>query len=329
MESTHASQPSAIPSTTPALAIPKPIPFVSIIVPVYNNAQGLQHCLVALEAQTYAPNHYEVVVVDNGSDAEEQIPSIAQQFPHTVVTQEFTLGSYAARNQGLRIARGEIIAFTDADCIPAQDWLEKGVQALLQNPSCGLVGGRINLFPKDADQPTWIELYDDVIMGFPQHEFISKRHAGATANVFTWRQVITCVGDFNAQMKSHGDMEWGKRVFSAGYEQIYADDVRVAHPARSSFDELRKRMIRLVGGMYDLHITQEPSQWKRNRRLVRLILSDILLLGSWKNIQKALRDHRLPTLFKRLQIIVLILLMRYVGLVEKLRLKLGGTAYRG
>ncbi|MBD1911830.1 MULTISPECIES: glycosyltransferase family A protein [unclassified Leptolyngbya] len=306
-----------------------PEPFVSVIIPVFNDAEKLKTCLSALAQQTYRPDSYEVIVVDNGSENFEEIEALAAQFPQVVLTQESTPGSYAARNKGISVAKGSIIAFTDSDCIPAPDWLEKGVHCLLEHPHCGLVAGRIDIFYKDSENPTAVELYDGVIMGFPQDEFISKRKAGATANVFTWKHVVDQVGNFKAQMKSHGDMEWGKRVHTAGYELIYADNARIAHPARDSFQQLYKRTIRLVGGMYDMYVTQENSIWKRNKRVVRFIVSDLLLLGIGKNIRKAWQDSRLQRIDLRLKVIGIILIMRYVGMTEKIRLKFGGSAFRG
>jgi len=304
-------------------------PFTSVIVPVYNDGDRLELCLNALEHQTYPPDAYEILVVDNGSDNAQSIVALAARFSHVKLIYESTPGSYAARNRGICEARGSVIAFTDADCIPALDWVEKGVQTLLHHPNCGLVAGRVDVFFRDAASPTAVELYDGVVMGFPQHEFVAQRKAGATANVFTWKRVIEDVGDFKAQMKSHGDMEWGKRVFAAGYELMYADDARVAHPARDSFRQLYRRTLRLVGGVYDMYITQENSTWKRNRRIVRMIGSDLLMLGIGKPIGKVFTDQRLQRFDLRLKVIGLILLMRYVGLTEKVRLRFGGVTCRG
>jgi len=308
---------------------PMPEPYISVIIPVYNDVDRLKICLAALKEQTYPSEDYEVIVVDNGSDNIDPMLALVADFPQAQLVQETTPGSYAARNRGISEAKGEVIAFTDSDCIPAPDWIEKGVQTLVQHQNCGLVAGRIDIFFRNAEQPTAIELYDGVVMGFPQHEFVSQRKAGATANVFTWKRVIEDVGNFKAQMKSHGDMEWGKRVHEAGYELVYADDACVFHPARDSLSQLYKRTIRLVGGMYDMYITQENSVWKRNKRIIRIIIFDLLMVGIGKPIGKALKDSRLQRLDLRLKVIGLILLMRYIGLTEKIRLKFGGMAYRG
>src|SRR5918998_5105397 len=108
----------------------KRAPFVSVIVPVYNDQEDLVLCLEALENQTYPKDRYEVVVVDNGS--KESIEPVVSRFTCASAAREDRPGTYAARKNGLRLARGEIIAFTDADCIPTPQWLEKGVGKLLE-----------------------------------------------------------------------------------------------------------------------------------------------------------------------------------------------------
>lgn len=302
-------------------------PFVSVVVPVYNNAEHLQTCLAALERQTYRSDRYEVIVVDNGSDPSCNIAAIAATFNHVVITEELTSGSYIARNKGIAIATGEIIAFTDSDCIPTPTWLEKGVNHLLNNPECGLVAGRIDIFFQDPAHFSAIEFYDGVTMGFPQQEFLEKRRAGLTANVFTWKRVIDQVGGFKGEIKSHGDLEWGKRVFASGYAQIYADDACVGHPARYSFKELLNRAIRLAGGAYDLHVKQERSLWRRNKKFLRLIADDLIChLG--KTVADTIRDRRLQPLDKKLKVLGLVILMKYVTALEKIRLKCGGKSRR-
>jgi GT2 family glycosyltransferase len=231
-----------------------------------------------------------------------------------------------ARNKGISIAQGEVIAFTDADCIPADDWLEKGVQCLLQHAKCGIVGGRINMFFKDPSHPTAVELYDYVIMDFPQKEFL-QRQACITANVFTWKRVIDHVGGFGTHFKSFGDQEWGQRVHQAGYDHVYAEDACVAHPTRGSMEELSYRAARLTGGIFDMYIAHEPSAWVRYKRFIRLILED-LTTHNFHVTQKALQDPRLDRWQDRVKVLGVVWLMQFISIREKVRLKLGGMSYR-
>lgn len=120
--------------------------FISVIIPVFNDRERLKLCLTALENQTYPQELYELVLVDNGS--EENIAEIAHQFKQVVLTTEKQRGSYAARNRGIKIAKGELLAFTDSDCIPANDWLERGVNYLVSVPDCAVFAGRIDIFSK-------------------------------------------------------------------------------------------------------------------------------------------------------------------------------------
>ena len=112
-------------------------PRVSVIVPVLDGASCIDRCLEALLAQTYPSHRVELIVVDNGS--RDATPDRVRTHPVTLLVERSVRSPYAARNAGIQRASGEVIAFTDADCVPAKDWLERGVAALERE--CG--GGRV------------------------------------------------------------------------------------------------------------------------------------------------------------------------------------------
>ncbi|SRR5579883_429915 len=175
-------------------------PFVSVIIPVYNDTHRLQLCLQALYVQTYPYSRYEVVVVDNG--ATEAIATVVRCFPNVVFTHEAIRGSFQARNQGLIVARGEIIAFTDADCVPSADWLAAGVRAL---SDAAIAAGRI-VFTFKNNQPSAAEYLDSQFY-VQQETYVQREQYGATANLFAWKAVFAAVGDFNTQLPNLGDKE--------------------------------------------------------------------------------------------------------------------------
>ena len=115
-------------------------PRVSVVIPVRNRAPGLRQCLAALEGQSFPRAEFEIIVVDNGST--DDLEGARRLFPAVRWLQEVAPGSYAARNGGLRQAAGEIIAFTDADCVPDAGWLREGVAALTDG-SATVVGGEV------------------------------------------------------------------------------------------------------------------------------------------------------------------------------------------
>ena len=301
------------------------LPFVSVIIPVFNDGECLSLCLQALEQQTYDRDYYEVIVVDNDSDVTANIKGIVEQFPSAISEYEKSPGSYAARNRGIKVAKGEIIAFTDADCIPAPDWIAQGVSHLQQTANCGLVGGNIEIFWRDRDRPSTVELYESML-AFRQQDCIEKNHYSVTANLFTWKTVIERVGEFNSQLKSNGDLEWGNRVYAQGYQQIYAEDVKVAHPAVSSLKQLRKKVVRYAGGAYDLR-HQPKFSWLQQNRLFWGAIAFNLMPPVFFAINNY-ADPRLNKIQDKLKVILIMTIMRYVTVLELLRLKLGGVSTR-
>src|SRR4051812_9489646 len=93
---------------------------ISIVIPVYNEAQNLDACLRAIARQTTAA--YEVIVVDNNST--DGSLAVAQTFPFVTVITERRQGIVHARDRGYNAARGDIIARIDADSLLPKDWLE-------------------------------------------------------------------------------------------------------------------------------------------------------------------------------------------------------------
>lgn len=304
-------------------------PSVSVIIPVLNDSVRLKNCLYALEKQTYPQELYEVIVIDNASDEEQDIKGVVNEFSQAKAAYESRPSAYAARNKGISLAKGDVIAFTDADCIPARDWIEKGVANLLSVPNCGLVAGKVEYFFKQPDQPTTVEFYDS-LMGIPQKRFIALNY-GATANVFTYKSVIDKVGNFDDTLKSSGDSEWGQRVFAFGYKQIYADDTCVAHPARSSYAQIYKQMRRITGGWHDMRVKEGYSAWGLLRDIVTLDLKPPvktifrLLVGQqifpWA-------EGRAKGIAQKMEFIYIIAFVRAVVIGERIRLYIGGNSKR-
>ncbi len=295
-------------------------PYVSVIIPVLNDSERLNICLEALEKQSYPKSLYEVIVVDNGSD--ENVYELASKFANARVVNETRVSSYAARNKGISIAKGDIIAFTDSDCIPAQDWIERGVANLLKVPNCGLIAGKIDIFYQNPGKPTAVELYESVI-AFPQKYFVEVMRFGATANVFTTKTVIEHVGKFNEKLKSGGDTEWGQRVFSSGFKLCYADDTCITHPGRYSLKDLYKKHIRLADGQYNLFIRRGNNAFVKflENTYIELFppISSIHLIISNETFKQINSQQKL-------KVILVGLSVRLLRIMEKLRLLLGGKA---
>lgn len=209
-------------------------PFVSVIVPAYDAEQTLETLLSALVQQSYPAGRHEVILVDNGSSdataaiARQFSPRFAARFIQTSETE--TQGSYAARNRGLALASGDIIAFTDADCTPASHWLEEGVRAL-QEQRADLVGGHVR-FTYRSRTPNSAELLDSRV-NMQIESGIRTRGVAKTANLFVRASLFDEIGWFPPHMKSGGDVLWTERATTHGFKLVFAKEAEVSHPARS------------------------------------------------------------------------------------------------
>lgn len=237
-------------------------PLISVIIPVFNDAARLRLCLAALRDQIGAPP-FEVMVVDNGST--DDIDAVALDFPGVRWLKEAIPGSYNARNRAIGVAQGQILAFTDSDCIPDTRWLAEATAALEHDQGAGFVGGRVDMITTGRLSPA--ELFD-LAVGFPQRRFVEQVHFAMTANMVTRRATMDAVGPFDGSLKSGGDREWGTRAWKAGYPGIYVDGARVSHPTRSTPEEVLKRIRRVAGGERDRY----PS-WGR---CLRFCLKNLL-----------------------------------------------------
>ena len=300
-----------------------PEPIVSVIIPVFNDSERLAKCLEALEGQTFPKQSYEVIVVDNGS--EDDVKDVVARFKQACIIYEDYPGSYAARNKGISVAKGDIFAFTDADCIPAADWIEKGVKALQSTPNCGLVAGHIELFFKNTTQPNAVEIYESIEYNFDQKRLVETAHFCQFANIFTSKKIVHDVGLFDGSLKSGGDREWGNRVFFAGYKQVYASDSCIYHPARNSFYELYKRVTRIEGGHHDL--MKKKCSYSEQ---LNAFANDLMLAFTppFRSFFRIWSNDRLTTPKQKIQFILAMLFVRYVTAWERIRLKLGGNSRR-
>lgn len=203
------------------------VPRVSVIIPVLNEARRIDRCLDALDAQQDAPP-FEVIVVDNGSrDGTREL--VRQRGDGVRLAVELTRGPYAARNTGIDLARGEVIAFTDADCLPRRVWLAAGTAAI--DAGADLVGGRVVQMP--SDHPSVWERYDRA-MYLHQDRFIEFDQFAATANLFVRSSVFADVGVFVPELTASGDLEFGKRATAAGYMLAFGPDAVVDHHPRTT-----------------------------------------------------------------------------------------------
>jgi GT2 family glycosyltransferase len=241
-------------------------PTVSVIVPVLDGLDGLVRCVRALLDQDYPADRVEILVADNGS-AVDPAPHLPADERVTVI-HEPRPGSYAARNAALGVAKGEVLAFTDADCLPDRGWLTAAVAALQQEPRADMIGGAVELtFDGPGGRPRNGAEWHEYLHSFKQESYLAEQGFAVTANLVTWRDVVERVGEFDAALKSGGDAEWSRRVTASGGTQRYAPQAVVRHPARASWGEVRDKNRRVTAGVRERLARQGNDRVKLARLL--------------------------------------------------------------
>jgi GT2 family glycosyltransferase len=205
-------------------------PHVTVVVPVHNCAATIEDCLGALVAQTYPRELTEILVVDN--DSTDETPVLAASFPVTLLAERDVRTSYAARNRGAAAASGEIVAFTDGDCIAAPDWLRR-LAGAFDDPAVAAVAGTVD----DAPPGSLCEEFTARIQPFarPQRAGLTTL---LTANVAIRRSALERLGGFDERLPTGGDVDFGWRLQGAGMRLIDEPRARVVHRHRATFTQV-------------------------------------------------------------------------------------------
>jgi len=208
-------------------------PTVSVVIPSYGRRESLSRALQALCAQTLPRDLSEVIVCDDGSP-EPLEPAIAHfddRLALTVVRQTHA-GPAAARNEAARHASGRILAFTDDDCVPAEDWLQLLVERHDRHRG-HLVGGSIvNLLPNDPYATATQNIMSCVYEYYARHT--EGRRFYATTNLSVPASRFWLLEGFSEQYSraAREDYDFCARWQEAGFLHAYAPEVEVGHAHR-------------------------------------------------------------------------------------------------
>ncbi len=235
-------------------------PRISVIIPVYNDPEGLRETIASTLTQAYPEELYEIIVVDNGStDATfDTAAELTRQHPGRIrlLQENAVRGSYAARNKGIEHANGGIMCFLDSDSTIRNDYLSH-IDSLFHDGNIDYVGCEVKIH---SEARSLSATYQKA-RGFQVQWYIENRHYAPTCCLSISKRVIDRVGPFDFRLESGGDWEFGKRVHAAGFTQAFSPAATVYHPARSRYHELVKKNMRCARGEAQLSF-YFPLQFK-------------------------------------------------------------------
>ncbi|MDI9244980.1 glycosyltransferase family A protein [Marinobacter sp. CHS3-4] len=254
-----------------------------IIVPVYNDWWRVEKNLPLYKdlIDQYG-DEVDLIFVDNGS---AHVPAFGQSWFSVLICEK--PGSYSARNFALaRVASDyEYFAFTDADCIPSQDWIPRILRWARQG--FDLLAGDVQIFA-ETDRQTFVESYD-MIFGLPQKRYVSNGYA-VTANLTVSAKVFNAIGHFNDSRFSGGDAELCRRATRNGFRLEFDEGALVYHPARISSKEIIQKIRRVTGG--------QTGNGSLKRRLLFLFFNFLPPIRAYKMLADSRKDLSFSAKFK-------------------------------
>jgi glycosyltransferase involved in cell wall biosynthesis len=193
------------------------------VIPAYNAEATLGACLDSVLGVRYPGCEMEVIVVDNASS--DGTAALLERYRGRVqVLHEKRRGPAAARNAGLRRARGDLVAFTDADCVVERAWLAELTRPLADR-SVGAAGGRIlPVKPYNSVEAFGTEIHD--------HEAAITQFKPGYVITMNWasrRAVLLEAGGFDESLLRGEDVDLAYRLVARRYRLVYVPGAVVRH----------------------------------------------------------------------------------------------------
>ena len=243
---------------------------LSIVVATRSRSAGVRALIEALlRSECASPFDWDVWVIDNNStdDTRSVVESLVAADPDRIhYCSEPAQGKSFALNRGIRESSGDVVIFTDDDCIPDPHWIENIGREFSVRPDLGIVGGRIELY-NPLDKPLTIRTWRDR-RGLTSASDLFFFIAGC--NMAIRRDLLTSVGEFDTRLGPGSpkdtvaeDPDFIYRALRMGTKIEYVPDVLVYHNhgRRSELDArvLNRKYMRGRGAFYAKHILKGDS----------------------------------------------------------------------
>ena len=245
-------------------------PLLSVVVPAYNAAATIGDCVAALRRQTY-DGPYELIVVDDGST--DGTAALARAAGATVLSAPHGHAA-AARNVGLRAARGPLICFTDADCAPHPDWLSQ-ICRPFDDPD--VIGCKGTYAPRQRQlvarfvQLEYEDKYDH-LRPQPTIDFID------TYSCAYRRAVLLANGGFDERIQYVEDQELSFRLAARGYKMVFQEEAVVDHHHSATLRAYLRKKANI--GFWKMRIIRRfPDRAVRDSHTPQVIKVQMALAG--------------------------------------------------
>jgi len=209
-------------------------PKISIIIPSYNSESTIEGCIKSITSQDYPKNQFEIIIVDDGSN--DKTYECAKKMGADVVITLNHCGSSAARIEGVKIAKGKILAFLDSDCEAQEGWL-KTIEKELEIEK--VITGSIGNGNKQS-LISWTEYFLN-FSGFNEHNSRTEFPLPAGGNFAIRKEIYEQTGGFQV-VSSSFDTLFGGMLRNSGIRCIFIPQMKINHLGLTDKNKLLSKM---------------------------------------------------------------------------------------
>lgn len=288
-------------------------PIFSIVIPTYNRPKQLAACLQACGRLDYPHDRFEIIIVDDGSpDPVEVHKKDGSNLISITCLRQFNAGPASARNMGAQHAQGDILAFTDDDCVPTQQWLRELARSCNDAPTGLVGGGTVNGLVDNIFSIASQMIIDEA------YAYFLRRDSGlrffASNNMAVSTRLFLKIGGFDSSFRTSEDREFCDRWIRQGHPLVYTTKAIVHHYHQLTLTAFVRQHFSYGRGAYQFHRTRArcgPSLLKPDPRFYASVFRRALsgkkplrmtgLLGLWQIanlagfLWQAVHSHLLPT----------------------------------
>lgn len=232
---------------------------VSVVVCTYNGVGRIRDLLDSLKKQTY--RNMEVVVVDDGST--DGTPDIVKEYPYRLVRHKVNRGLAYSRNTGIKSAKGDIIVFTDDDCVADKNWIRNIAACYQENPEINAIGGKVKPYSLDTVFEKYAYLAKHPVYG-QSAEYGGEKVKTYIKNMFNLKQktlrdgqrlkelmglnssfkkdLVLKVGMHEPGLRRGVDWDLNEKLRKTDFNAVYCDSAVIYHKHRTGLKAFVKHM---------------------------------------------------------------------------------------
>ncbi|MGN1417972.1 MAG: glycosyltransferase [Acutalibacteraceae bacterium] len=233
---------------------------ISVVIPVYNEEKHIVQCIDALLNNTRKPD--EILLADGGST--DRTRMLASAFSQVTILDNPEKTAAAGRNVGIRHAKGDIIAFTDGDCIVEKDWLEEIEKAFAEYEIDGL-GGKVTTAPFENEyEEYWGTLAWKLIMSFGDEAYQVKEKtlndAFVTANCAYTKALLDDLNGFDLWFANNAeDVDLCWRALEKNAKLMYIPSVVIKAHSVTTLEGIKQKSFR--NGVSSSKLQKRYGKW--------------------------------------------------------------------